>query len=92
MGDPDHFMDRTIPYLKFCFTRGFVLASLVMFAIYFVVIGLKWDELAHAISGLYRFDLTAGEFLVFWLTGTVIIAAPRAGPRLHLQVFRRAGP
>ncbi len=32
MGDPDKFMDRTLPYVRFCFTRGFLIASIVLFA------------------------------------------------------------
>ena len=29
LGDPDKFMDRTIPYLRFFFTRGFLIVSVV---------------------------------------------------------------
>jgi putative peptide zinc metalloprotease protein len=79
LGDPDRFMDRSIPYLRFFFTREFVLVSLALFALYFVVLALKWNELAQAFSALLRFDLSAGALLVFWLTGTVIIAIHELG-------------
>ena len=50
MGDPDHFMDRTIPYLRWMFTRSFLIASVFLFAVYLLVIALKWPELAGAFS------------------------------------------
>lgn len=73
-GDPDRFLDRSIPYLSFFFTREFVLLSLALFALYFVILALKWDELASALAALYRFDLSVGAFLVFWSVSAVIIA------------------
>ena len=75
MGDPDHFMDRTIPYLRFCFTRGFVLASLALFAAYFVVLAVKWPEFTGALSDLYHFRMSGADLLVLWLTGLCVIAA-----------------
>jgi putative peptide zinc metalloprotease protein len=79
LGDPDRFMDRCLPYVRFCFTREFVLVSLLLFAMYFLVLGVKWDEFTHAIAALYTFDLSAGALLVFWLTGTAIIAIHELG-------------
>ncbi|HYC31247.1 MAG TPA: hypothetical protein VEB59_03110, partial [Gemmatimonadales bacterium] len=75
MGDPDHFMDRTLPYLRFMFTRGFVLASVGLFAVYFAVLAAKWPEFAGSLSDLYHFRFSIGEFVALWLTGLVIIAA-----------------
>ncbi|HUQ15031.1 MAG TPA: hypothetical protein VM094_03180, partial [Gemmatimonadales bacterium] len=44
LGDPDRFMDRTMPYVRFCFTRAFLLVSLALFAINFVIVVLKWPD------------------------------------------------
>ena len=79
MGDPDHFMDRTIPYLRFCFTRGFVIASLVLFAAYFVVLAAKWPEFTRALGDLYHFRVSGGDLLVLWLTGTIVIVTHELG-------------
>ncbi|MBA2459683.1 MAG: hypothetical protein H0V43_12125, partial [Gemmatimonadales bacterium] len=49
IGDPDKFLDRTMPYLRFCFTRGFVLFSLALFAIYALVLAVRWPEFSGAL-------------------------------------------
>jgi len=79
MGDPDHFMDRTIRYLRFCFTRGFVLASLVLFAAYAVVLAAKWPEFTAALGDLYHFRVSGSDLLVLWLTGTAVIVVHELG-------------
>ena len=75
MGDPDHFMDRTIPHLRFCFTREFVFVSIALFAVYFLVLAAKWPEFTGALGDLYHFRMSAGDLLVLWLTGLTVIAA-----------------
>ena len=75
MGDPDEFMNRTMPYLRFFFTRGFLVASVVLFAVYFVVIAAKWSAFTGALADLYLFRFSLGEFAVLWLTGMVVIVA-----------------
>jgi putative peptide zinc metalloprotease protein len=79
MGDPDAFMDRTIPYLRWMFTRGFLIASVLLFAVYLLVAALKWPELSLAVWRLYHLDYSAGELLVLWATGTVIIVIHELG-------------
>ncbi len=88
MGDPDRFMDRTIPYLRFCFTRAFVLASLALFAIYFLIMGLKWDEMAHAIAEPLPIRFHGRRVCwCFWVTGTVIIAVHELGHGFTCKYF-----
>ena len=79
MGDPDHFMDRTMPYLRFMFTRGFILASIALFAVYFVVLAVKWPEFTSALGDLYHLRFSAGDFFVLWVTATFIIVAHELG-------------
>ncbi len=87
IGDPDKFMDRTLPYLRFFFTRGFLAASIGLFAIYLLIIGAKWDEFSRAVAGLYLFQVSAGTLAVFWLTGTVIIAIHELGHGYTCKYF-----
>ncbi|HEX3275680.1 MAG TPA: HlyD family efflux transporter periplasmic adaptor subunit [Gemmatimonadales bacterium] len=79
MGDPDAFMDRTIPYLRWMFTRGFLIVSVLLFAVYLLVAALKWPDLSLALWRLYHLDYSAGELLVLWATGTVIIVIHELG-------------
>jgi putative peptide zinc metalloprotease protein len=79
LGDPDRFLDRTMPYLRFCFTRGFVLVSLALFAIYCVVLAVRWPEFSRALGDLYNFRLTAGDLAILYLTAVVVIAIHELG-------------
>ena len=79
MGDPDEFMTRTMPYLRFCFTRGFLVASVALFAVYFVILALKWPEFIGAMSDVYLLRASVAEYAVLWVVGTVIVAAHELG-------------
>jgi putative peptide zinc metalloprotease protein len=79
LADPDKFMDRAMPYLRFCFTRPFVVASIVLFAIYCLVLSSRWQEFSKALADLYLFRLGASDLAVFWLTATVVIAIHELG-------------
>ncbi len=87
MGDPDKFMDRTLPYVRFCFTRAFLIASIVLFAVYLLVIALKWGDFSRAVVDLYTFKASAGTLAVFWLTGTAIIVAHELGHGYTCKYF-----
>jgi len=87
MGDPDHFMNRTIPYLRWMFTRGFLIASVLAFAIYFLVIALKWSDFTTALSDFYHFRYSAWELFVFWCTSTVIIVFHELGHGYTCKYF-----
>ncbi|HEY8256213.1 MAG TPA: HlyD family efflux transporter periplasmic adaptor subunit [Gemmatimonadales bacterium] len=87
VADPDNFMDRTIPYLRFFFTRGFIIASLALFAIYFLVLAARWTEFTTALADLYLFRLGAAELAVFWLTSAVIIAIHELGHGYTCKYF-----
>ena len=74
MGDPDRFMDRTMPYLRFCFSRTFLAVSLVLFAIQAVILAVKWPEFAASIGDLIHFRASFGDLFILWATGFTIIA------------------
>ena len=74
MGDPDRLMDRTLPYLRFFFTRGFLVASVALFAVYFAVLVLKWPEFAVYMSDVYLLRASLGDYALLWVVTTGIIA------------------
>jgi putative peptide zinc metalloprotease protein len=87
VGDPDKLFDRWLPRLRFFFTRGFLLASVFLFAAYFVVLGLKWPEFSQALANLYTLRLDAGALLVLWATGMVIIVIHELGHAFTCKYF-----
>lgn len=87
MGDPDHFMDRTIPYLRWMFTRRFLAVSVALFAVYLLVIALKWSDFSAAFGNLYHFRYSAWELFVLWATATVIIIIHELGHGYTCKFF-----
>ena len=87
MGDPDKFMDRTLPYLRFFFTRGFLIASVALFAIYLLILAVKWPDFSKAIANFYTFNFSAGTLAVFWLMGTLTIVAHELGHGYTCKYF-----
>jgi putative peptide zinc metalloprotease protein len=73
VGDPDHFMDRTIPYLKFFFTREFLITSCVLFAMYFVILALKWPEFVKAMGDVYLLRASLWTYVLLWAVTMVIV-------------------
>jgi hypothetical protein len=87
MGDPDKFMDRTLPYLRFCFTRGFLAASVALFAVYFVILAIKWSDFTGAMADVYLLRASLGDYVVLWAVGTVIVAAHELGHGYTCKYF-----
>ena len=68
VGDPDELLNRWVPRFGFLFTRAGVIAAGVMFALYFVVLGVKWPEYLQALHRLFSFDLgTVGLMYVAFM-------------------------
>jgi putative peptide zinc metalloprotease protein len=87
VGDPDKLFDRLLPRLRFFFSRTFLITSVVLFGVYFLVLGVKWPEFSRAVADMYTFKLTLGTLAVFWLTGTVIIAIHELGHGFTCKYF-----
>jgi multidrug efflux pump subunit AcrA (membrane-fusion protein) len=73
-GDPDELMNRILPYLRFCFTRGFVLTCIALFAVYFVILALKWSEFAGAIAEVYTLRASVSDYVLLYVVTIVMIA------------------
>jgi len=87
VGDPDKLFDRWLPRLRFFFTRTFLAISVALFAVYLLVLGLKWGAFSQALADLYTFNVGLGSLAVLWLTGTVIIAIHELGHGLTCKYF-----
>jgi len=79
VGDPDEFMNRTMPYIRWMFTRGFLIASVFLFAIYFVIAASKWSEVSAAFSDLYHFRYTVGQVVTLYVAAAVVIVIHELG-------------
>jgi putative peptide zinc metalloprotease protein len=86
--DPDQLFDRWIPRLRFFFTPTFVVLSLALFAMYFVVLGATWPAVPHGVMALYDASTYSLQFiLVFWGTAMATIAVHELGHGLTCKHF-----
>ena len=53
VGDADGFFSRVTPHVRWCFTTPFVVASLVLFVLYFAIITSQWREFSTAVAGTF---------------------------------------
>jgi putative peptide zinc metalloprotease protein len=65
VGDANGWFDRAIPYLRWCFTRRFVAASLALFVVYGALLWARWPEFTAAVAGTFApANLTLGSVVV----------------------------
>jgi putative peptide zinc metalloprotease protein len=88
LANPDRMFDRWMPRLGFFFSRAFIALSIVLFAIYVLIIALKWPEFRDEFLSLYRpGDYTLGKIAVFWGTGLFIVAVHELGHGVTCKHF-----
>jgi putative peptide zinc metalloprotease protein len=87
-GDPDALLTRTLPLIRWMFTPAFLMASVVLFAGYLIVLGLRWREYATALRSVYSPEaITVGHGVVFVLTALVIILIHELGHAFTCKYF-----
>jgi putative peptide zinc metalloprotease protein len=75
-GDPDQLLERMARALPFFWTRGFVIASVVAFAVYGVILSLNWQPFAETMATFYSPSRMTLEFLLIsygCFTATAIV-------------------
>jgi putative peptide zinc metalloprotease protein len=87
VGDPDKLLDRLLPRLRFFFTPAFLKISVALFAVYFLVLALKWPDFVATLWDFYNLNVDLTTFAVFWLAGTVIIVIHELGHGLTCKYF-----
>jgi multidrug efflux pump subunit AcrA (membrane-fusion protein) len=87
VGDPDHFMDRWLPRIRFCFTPTFIKISLFLFAVYFLVISVQWDEFSRALADVYLLRMSVSTYVILWVVSMAIIVAHELGHGFTCKYF-----
>ncbi len=88
VGDPDKMLTALMPRFRWCFTPGFVVASAVCFAVYFLVVGTHWSAFGADVAALYSpAHITLANFAVLWLTSCTIIAIHELGHGFACKYF-----
>ena len=88
MGDPDQWLDRTLPRIRFMFTPRFIVFSSLLFLTYVAIIVTQWPRFHAALARMYTPSAyTLGFFLTLYLTGIVIIAIHEFGHAFTCKYF-----
>jgi multidrug efflux pump subunit AcrA (membrane-fusion protein) len=73
MGDPDRLLTRLLPYLRWCFTPAFVVASSVLMAVYLVIVIGSWSAFAGALVSLATLkSMTLSVAVILWMMAFLV--------------------
>ena len=87
-GDPDSFMSRTMPRIRWMFTRGFAVASVVLFAAYLYLLVSRWGEFKTAVSSTFSWStITLANVLTLWIVGAIVILIHELGHGYMCKFF-----
>ena len=87
-GDPDALLSRTLPAIRWMFTPTFIVASVVLFAAYGLILGQGWHTFTAAFSSTYSFhNLTAGRVVLFWIMAAIVILVHELGHGFTCKYF-----
>ncbi|MGZ8392625.1 MAG: hypothetical protein ACXWWK_07300, partial [Gemmatimonadales bacterium] len=87
VGDPDKLLDWLLPRLKFFFTPTFLRTSVALFAVYFLILAVKWQDFVGTLISFYNLEVGLTAYVVFWLSGTAIIVIHELGHGLTCKYF-----
>jgi multidrug resistance efflux pump len=88
MGDPDRLFERTMPFIRWMFTPTFAVASVALFAVYFVILAATWAAFSSTVAQLYSLrSITFGSVVVLWFTALVVILIHELGHGYTCKYF-----
>jgi putative peptide zinc metalloprotease protein len=87
-GDPDAWLDRVLPKIRWMFTPAFIVASVALFAVYLVVLVAGWDSFAAALQSTYSLhSLTVANGVTLWITAGIVILIHELGHAFTCKYF-----
>jgi putative peptide zinc metalloprotease protein len=73
MGDPDRMLAKTLPHVRWCFTRPFVMLSVAVFAAYFVLLFSRLPEIVGGFTALTSpSSITLGTIVILWMSFLIV--------------------
>ena len=87
-GDPDVFLTRTYPFVRWCFTPAFVVTSLVLFAVYTCIVISQRETYARDLAATFSFGaMTPWSIVVFIVAFSLLTAIHELGHAFACKHF-----
>ncbi|MFQ5889505.1 MAG: HlyD family efflux transporter periplasmic adaptor subunit [Gemmatimonadota bacterium] len=88
IGDPDRWFERVVARLGWVWSPAFVGASVALFAVYFLILGYRWDEFWEGTAGLVTLSgFGATDWILFYLIVLVVSVIHELGHGLTTKYF-----
>ncbi|MDP3773780.1 MAG: hypothetical protein Q8Q85_05880 [Gemmatimonadales bacterium] len=88
VGDPNDFFDKWTPRLGFFFSKPFLAMSVVLFAVYAVLVVVEWPLVMEVIRTFYTpSQYSVRFFVVFWFTAVTVIVIHELGHGFTCKYF-----
>lgn len=86
--DPDKFLERIHPYLRWLYTKEFVIVSLILFALTGAIVASDWARIRHDTAEFYNFTSKgAYDLFIFWMLLLFVTAIHETGHGLTCKHF-----
>jgi len=86
--NPDRTLERILPYLRWMFTPGFVVVSVLLFVTMGVILGDNWTRVQADTLAFYTFSgKTLADICEFWIILFVVIGIHEFGHGLTCKYF-----
>jgi len=87
-GDPDAVLGRVLPRIRWMFTPAFIIASVVLFGIYLLLLGQHWGEFTAAFRSTYSWhNITLANAVTLWITAAAVILIHELGHGFACKYF-----
>ena len=87
-GDPDAVLGRVLPRIRWMFTPAFVGASIVLFALYLILLGQGWGDFISALGATYSWHaITPARAVTLWITAGAVILIHELGHAFACKYF-----
>jgi putative peptide zinc metalloprotease protein len=87
-GDPDAWLTRMLPRIRWMFTPAFLIATSAIFAIYLLILGQQWGEFTAALKATYSLHhITVASAVTLWVTAGAVILIHELGHAFACKYF-----
>ena len=87
-GDPDATLTRTMPSVRWMFTRSFAVASIALFVLYLCLLANRWPQFVAALSSTYSFhNIGLVNVVTLWIVGGLVILIHELGHGYTCKYF-----